>query len=53
MPFDLLRESLLRHIGQTVTIFTESGGLSGEADIIGLSWTSLENTGLRKLSPIF
>ena len=24
-----LTESLLRHIGQTVTIFTTSGGLSG------------------------
>ena len=29
MPIDLLRDSLFRHIGQTVTVFTESGGLSG------------------------
>jgi hypothetical protein len=29
MPDDLLIESLLRHIGQSVTIFTTSGGLSG------------------------
>ena len=26
---DCLIDSLLRHLGQTVTIFTESGGLSG------------------------
>jgi hypothetical protein len=29
MAEDLLIESLLRHIGQSVTIFTVSGGLSG------------------------
>jgi len=29
MPIDLLRDSLFRHIGQTVTVFTASGGLSG------------------------
>ena len=46
-------ESLERHIGKTVTIFTESGGLSGDAVIIGLSWTNLDNTGFRKLSPVF
>jgi len=27
--FDSLVESMLRYVGQTVTIFTESGGLSG------------------------
>ena len=31
-----LCESMLRHIGQTVTIFTTSGGLSGAAVISGL-----------------
>ena len=29
MPEEILMESLCRHIGQTVTIFTTSGGLSG------------------------
>jgi len=29
MPEDFLIASLFRHIGQTVTIFTTSGGLSG------------------------
>jgi hypothetical protein len=29
MPDNFLFESLIRHIGQTVTIFTTSGGLSG------------------------
>jgi hypothetical protein len=29
MPDGFLFDSLIRHIGQTVTIFTESGGLSG------------------------
>lgn len=32
-----LLECMCRYIGQTVTIFTTSGGLSGEAVIIGLS----------------
>jgi hypothetical protein len=27
-------DSMVRHIGQTVTIFTTSGGLSGDAVII-------------------
>jgi len=31
-----LEESLCRYIGQTITIFTTSGGLSGDAVIIGL-----------------
>ena len=30
-------ETMFRYIGQTVTIFTTSGGLSGAAAIIGLS----------------
>ena len=34
---EFLLESLGRYIGQTVTIFTTSGGLSGAAVIIGLS----------------
>lgn len=29
MPEDILVSSLCRHIGQTVTVFTTSGGLSG------------------------
>lgn len=29
MPDNYLVESLLRYVGQTVTIFTTSGGLSG------------------------
>ena len=29
MPEEILMASLCRHIGQTVTIFTTSGGLSG------------------------
>lgn len=29
MPEDLLLASLCRHVGQTVTIFTTSGGISG------------------------
>ena len=32
-----LMESMARYIGQTVTIFTKSGGLSGGAVIIRLS----------------
>ena len=32
-----LEESMIRYVGQTVTIFTASGGLSGDAVIIGLS----------------
>lgn len=32
-----LLESLTRYIGQTVTIFTTSGGCSGEIGIIGLN----------------
>ena len=32
-----LCDSMMRHVGQTVTIFTTSGGLSGAAVIIGLS----------------
>jgi len=32
-----LTEDMCRHIGQTVTIFTTSGGLSGDAVIIRLS----------------
>ena len=31
-----LVDSMCRHIGQTVTIFTTSGGLSGGAVIIGI-----------------
>lgn len=31
-----LVESLTRYIGQTVTIFTQSGGNSGDIDIITL-----------------
>ena len=31
-----LCDSMLRHIGQTVTIFTTSGGLSGGAVVMGL-----------------
>jgi hypothetical protein len=36
-PMKCLVDSMIRHIGQTVTIFTTSGGLSGEAVIIRLS----------------
>ena len=37
MPEGFCIESMMRWCGTTVTIFTASGGLSGEAVIIGLS----------------
>jgi len=44
---------MARYVGKTVTIFTASGGISGEVVIIGLSKTNPIKTGFANLVLFF